>query len=406
MELKIDNDLKNKIPHLTPDEYKQLEESILSEGCRDSLLTWNNILIDGHNRYEICTKHGIKFDTTELSFDSRNDAIIWMLKNQLGRRNLSIPDKLDLSLELEPLLKKKANENKILSGKLYGENHPKEPEILHISAKPLSKVDTREELAKLAGVSHDTVAKYKTIKEKAPIELQQKVKSGEVSINQAHNAVKMVKNEDDNGEILKKAIEKTEVKPELSFEKAVKEVLHEAKREKIKTIEPTELHEGLYNVILVDPPWRYDFSETKNREIENQYPTMELDDIKILEVPADDNSVLFMWATSPKLEQAFEVLKAWGFQYKTCAVWDKEVIGMGYWFRGQHELLLVATKGKPPVPLPENRFSSVIREKRTEHSKKPECVYDMIEKMMPNGSYLEMFARNSRDNWESWGNQV
>lgn len=167
-----------------------------------------------------------------------------------------------------------------------------------------------------------------------------------------------------------------------------------------------ELNNRKYAVILCDPPWRYDFAETKNREIENQYPTMDLKEIKSLDIPAGDDCVLFMWATAPKLEQAFEVLKAWGFEYKTCAVWDKEIIGMGYWFRGQHELLLVATKGKPIIPSEEHRVSSVIREKRGKHSKKPECVYKIIENMVPSVSYIEMFARNTRDNWVSWGNQV
>lgn len=106
-----------------------------------------------------------------------------------------------------------------------------------------------------------------------------------------------------------------------------------------------------YQVIYADPPWRYDFSQSKTRKIENQYPTMKLEDIKQLEVPVEDNSVLYLWTTAPKLQEGIEVLKAWGFEYKTCAIWDKEVIGMGYWFRNQHEVLLVGVRGKfsPPI---------------------------------------------------------
>lgn len=180
-------------------------------------------------------------------------------------------------------------------------------------------------------------------------------------------------------------------------------------QERLQAVIASELEKEIdkkFDVILCDPPWRYDFAETKNREIENQYPTMDLEEIKALAVPAADDCVLFMWATAPKLEQAFEVLRAWGFTYKTCAVWDKEKIGMGYWFRGQHELLLVGTRGNPGAPQPENRYSSVIRVKREGHSKKPECVYEMIEKMMPACNYLEMFARNKREKWACWGNQV
>ena len=101
-----------------------------------------------------------------------------------------------------------------------------------------------------------------------------------------------------------------------------------------------------YDVIMSDPPWRYDFSNTDNRKIENHYPTMTLEEIKALKVPSANNSVCYMWATAPKLLEALDVLSAWGFTYKSQMAWDKEIMGMGYWFRGQHELLLVGTKGK------------------------------------------------------------
>jgi N6-adenosine-specific RNA methylase IME4 len=161
-----------------------------------------------------------------------------------------------------------------------------------------------------------------------------------------------------------------------------------------------------YDVIYADPAWRYDFSKSNSREIENQYPTMTIDEICALKVPSKDNAVLYMWATAPKLLEAIKVLNAWGFEYKTQAVWDKEIIGMGYWFRGQHEILIVATKGKFSPPEQPLRISSVIKEKRTKHSKKPIYVRDMIEKWFPNAERLEMFARTSGENWDVWGNEV
>jgi N6-adenosine-specific RNA methylase IME4 len=161
-----------------------------------------------------------------------------------------------------------------------------------------------------------------------------------------------------------------------------------------------------YDVIYADPAWRYDFSKSNSREIENQYPTMTIEEICALKVPAKDNAVLYMWATAPKLLEAIKVLNAWGFEYKTQAVWDKEIIGMGYWFRGQHEILIVATKGKFSPPEQPLRISSVIKEKRTKHSKKPIYVRDMIEKWFPNAERLEMFARTSGENWDVWGNEV
>lgn len=193
--------------------------------------------------------------------------------------------------------------------------------------------------------------------------------------------------------------------PELAKENSGQQILMEYKRRQIPE-NPMPLPVGLFDVIYADPPWRYEFSETVSRQVENQYPTMELEEIKGLKVPSAEDSVLFLWSPAPKLEQALEVMKAWGFRYITCAVWDKEIIGMGYWFRGQHELLLIGVKGNFSPPEPENRFPSVIRDKRTNHSAKPEIVHSMIEKMFPYGKYLELFSRNKKEGWEAWGNQL
>jgi len=187
----------------------------------------------------------------------------------------------------------------------------------------------------------------------------------------------------------------------------VKSAIIESNREeRIEALGSPELPTGEYSVILADPPWRYQFSETSSREIENQYPTMDLSEIRSLTVPAADDSILFMWTTAPKLEEAFSVLNSWGFTYKTCAVWDKERKGMGYYFRINHELLLVATKGNFPAPAPENRPDSIIRSPRGEHSKKPEEFYEIIEAMYPAASKLEMFCRSPREGWNAWGNEV
>ncbi len=169
--------------------------------------------------------------------------------------------------------------------------------------------------------------------------------------------------------------------------------------------DPVSPPEGQYQVLYVDPPWRYEHAEP-TREIENQYPTMELDAIKELEPPAAPDSVVFMWATSPKLAESIEVLTAWGFNYRTCMVWVKDKIGMGYYARQRHELLLIAKRGDFPVPEPSTRPDSVIEAPRGEHSVKPKQVYDLLETMYPDASRIELFARNEREGWDSWGNEI
>ena len=161
-----------------------------------------------------------------------------------------------------------------------------------------------------------------------------------------------------------------------------------------------------YSVIYADPPWKYDFSETINREIEKNYPTMSLKELKELQWEFKDNTVLFMWATAPKLKEALELLNYWGFDYKTHLIWDKEKIGMGYWFRGQHELLMVGVKGKFSPPKEKDRIPSIIRIPRTEHSKKPDEIRDLIANWYPNHKKVELFARKNYKNWDSWGNEI
>ena len=160
-----------------------------------------------------------------------------------------------------------------------------------------------------------------------------------------------------------------------------------------------------YQIIYADPPWRYNHG-TPGREIERQYPTMTDTEICALDVPVDKDAILYLWATAPRLESALIVMKSWGFKYKTQAVWDKVIIGMGYWFRGQHEILMVGTRGKVSPPPQELRVSSVIRVKRGKHSSKPDQVRAMIERWYPDTNKLEMFARLKKPGWDAFGDQV
>lgn len=162
----------------------------------------------------------------------------------------------------------------------------------------------------------------------------------------------------------------------------------------------------MYDVIYADPPWKYSFSKSNSRKIENQYSTMTCNEICAVKVPSAQNCVLYLWATAPKLIEALKVMKSWGFTYKTQAVWDKGRIGMGYWFRGQHEILLVGVKGNISPPEQRKRTSSVYNYKRGKHSKKPDEIRDLIKEWFPDASRLEMFCRDSVDGWAVYGNDV
>jgi N6-adenosine-specific RNA methylase IME4 len=188
---------------------------------------------------------------------------------------------------------------------------------------------------------------------------------------------------------------------------SVKE-LREAVRD-INRTEPESLPsiEGEYDIIYADPPWKYDVgTTTPERQIEHQYPTMELEDIKAMDVPSAENAMLFLWVTSPKLEEGLSVLNAWGFTYRTSMVWDKERMGLGHIVRIQHEYLLIGRKGKMASPPDASLPRSVIREKSARHSRKPGVVYRIIEDMYPEARKIELFARGKRPGWTSWGDEM
>lgn len=182
-----------------------------------------------------------------------------------------------------------------------------------------------------------------------------------------------------------------------------------AQRELDLASEQTALPSRRYGVIVADPEWRFEpySRETgMDRAADNHYPTSVTEIIAERDVPsiAADDCVLFLWATVPMLEDAMEVMKAWGFKYKSHAVWDKIHIGTGYWFRNRHELLLVGTKGNIPAPAMGDQFASVFAIARKEHSAKPEQFLELIEQYFPNLPKIELNRRGApRPGWDAWG---
>ena len=167
--------------------------------------------------------------------------------------------------------------------------------------------------------------------------------------------------------------------------------------------------DGIYRVIYADPPWQYnaDFMD-KYGHAKSHYSTMsieELCDLPVADIRADD-CVLFMWTTSPKLEQAFEVIKAWGFKYKTSFVWDKIKHNFGYYNSVRHEFLLIAGRGSSTPDVKELHDSVISIERSNKHSEKPEYFRELIDKLYPSGNRIELFARNKVHGWETWGAEV
>jgi len=171
-----------------------------------------------------------------------------------------------------------------------------------------------------------------------------------------------------------------------------------------------------YNIIYADPPWAYQNGGVPQGGVNAQYKTMKLQDIKDLPIDeiSEDISVLFMWATFPQLQEALEVIKAWGFTYKTLGFsWIKTnknngepFFGIGYYAKSNCEVCLMATKGKAHSLVKSNKVSSVLIHKRTKHSKKPDIVAEKIVELFGDIPRIELFARDKKEGWDVWGNEV
>jgi len=203
-EIIINPEFKKLIPPMLEEEYKNLERQIINEGCRDAIILWNSTIIDGHNRYEICTKNGIEFNTVEKEFDDEEHAKKWIITNQLSRRNLSDYQRVRLNLELTSILEEIAKENQrkskgrgqkgpsILTD-LNEDDEPTSDNEVEKDVEPKPTGSVRKQIAEISNVSEGTVHKVKKIHEhedKISEDTKKQLEAGKLSINEVYNELK------------------------------------------------------------------------------------------------------------------------------------------------------------------------------------------------------------------------
>jgi DNA modification methylase len=319
--MKILQELESLIPPLSNEEFKQLERNILEEGIREPLITWNGILIDGHNRYRIAQEHDMNYETLEKEFENIFLVKVWMIYNQFGRRNLSNYWKSVLALEIENVFKEKAKENLILSGENFGKG-------LQISAKPIiEKIDTRQEIAKIANVSHDTIAKVKKIQAVATPEVKEKLNTGQMSINEAYKEIKKEEKQN-NFEINKANFEKEIISTKEYLPKYfIGNSIDVLKKEPLNKI----------SLLLSDPPYGMDFKS--GFDYDNKWDKIENDKIEDTITILDSvfyeakkhllpDAHIYIFGNPFEIENIKPIFERY-FKLKNILIWDREVIGMG-----------------------------------------------------------------------------
>jgi len=188
---------------------------------------------------------------------------------------------------------------------------------------------------------------------------------------------------------------------ELMFEEGITPKEAVALVRKQESILPPD---GLYNIIVCDPPWKFDgeYDGAARRSVP-LYPMMDYEEIQALDIPAADDCILWLWTTNLDMKAAWMIAEIWGFTVKSILTWVKNRMGLGYWLRGQTEQCLLCVKGSP---LWNNTTeTTVLHADVREHSRKPDEFYEMVDRIC-SGVKLDMFAREQREGWQTWGNEV
>jgi N6-adenosine-specific RNA methylase IME4/ParB-like chromosome segregation protein Spo0J len=347
------------VPEMSADEYAPFVADVAERGILTPLeVTAAGVVLDGRARLRAATELGFEHVPTRIV--EPEDEPEHMLRSALRRRHLSASQKAALALELADyhLVREQADQRRRANLR----------QATDVATLPPRGERSREYAARVSGAGARTVQDAATVREADPA-LFEAIKAGTLP---AHRAAQRVRRDHRYSEI--------------------------------GSAPP--LPRGRFDLIYADPPWQLGNPEAEYAP-ENYYPTLSPEEIKTLAVPAAENACLFLWAVNSMLPEALEVMEAWGFEYKTCLCWVKDAIGMGVWARYRHELLLFGIRGDFSPAEPKIRSDSVIEAKRGRHSEKPIAAYEVIERMYPRASKLELFARGEvRAGWAAWGNEV
>jgi len=393
--LEVDRRIAELLPPLHKEQLEGLEADIVRNGCLAPLIVWQGILIDGHHRYAICRKHNIPFEVRQVNFPTLKDAAVWVLEHHKQRRNMTPYMLVEASARLRAMFVGQARERKS-----SGKQPEKDPTIASgrtdSSCSPPTEDDqnsghgqmggrANRQLAKVLGISHDTVAKAVWLERHADQQTKQRLRCGETTIHAEYTRLR----------------------------RQQKARRREARRaENARLVQQAATLDGLlaqgarFATIVLDPPWDWGDEGDGDQlgRARPTYATMPLE--KLLDLPvarlADSDCHLYLWITNRSLPKGFLLLQRWGFRYITAITWCKPHFGMGNYFRGATEHVLFGVRGSQPLLRKDVGTWFTAPRGPLGHSSKPPEFYRLVESCSP-GPYLEMFARSRREGWVSWG---
>ena len=369
--------IANLFPEMSEFQFEELKKDIKQHGLKMPILTYRGKVVDGRHRLRACTVLGMEAKYAELEAANDKSAEQAVISINLQRRHFNETERSMMAASL--------------TNSSRGTNQH--------TAGAVSQKQVAEEL----GISVDSVQRGKKVLNHGVPELIAAVSDGKIDITNAAKIAQLAK-------VDQAQLNFDDIKAIQDASKAINKAKFESRRiERIQDIEakrannkPLESSLGTFSVIYADPPWDY------MGELAVGYPCMstkEICDMPINNIATKD-AVLFMWTSASLLGDALQVVKAWGFEFKTSAVWDKGAAGQGAYFRQQHEVLMICIRGNVPEVPYGARPASVLKFPRLEHSRKPLEMYQIIDGMYPELSKIELFCRGEpAQGWTGWGNE-
>ncbi len=410
----------NIFPLIEGPAFDELVADIKANGIREPIMLLDGKILDGRNRYRAGRAGGVlapdgwyadlntrrPAPIIDFNIDWNGDPLAFVVSANLHRRHLDDGQRAMVATRLATLGHGGARVPK-------GESQPagKAPiGALDEPSLPLPAM-TQAAAASALNVSERQVERARVIVSKGAPELVAAADAGQVAVTVAAELAKLPV--EAQREVLRSASPSALYRVIKDQRDALTAQKKTKRAEKVKTLGAKQraLPAKKFGVIHADPEWQQEtWSESgQGRSASNHYPVSSTAVIKsraVAEIAADD-CVLFLWVTVPHLQQGLDVMGAWGFAYKSSCVWEKEYPGeqqgMGYWFRVNHEILLVGTRGNIPAPAPGTQWPSVIKAPVGAHSEKPEIFAQLIESYFGDLPKIELNARKARPGWDVWG---
>jgi N6-adenosine-specific RNA methylase IME4 len=378
--------LATLFPPLEDAEFAALKASIAAHGLIDTITTYDGCVLDGRNRQAACDEAGVACRYEQLSTGA--DPLQFVLDKNLRRRHLN------------------ESQRAFVAAKLANIGHGGDRRSDQVANLPLVKQD---DAAALLNVSARSVRSAVKVQSHGAAPLQKAVERGLIPVSAAAKAAEF------SVETQTKIAQEAEAGRENVVRLVVKQE-GRAARERTLGAKQCALPDKRFGVIVADPEWRFEPHSREtglDRAADNHYPTSSTEEIMARDVAsiAAKDCVLFLWATAPMLPDALRVMEAWGFAYKTHLIWHKTRVGegrgSGYWATGEHELLLIGTRGAIVAPAVAMCASVIAAPWQGRHSAKPSIFLDLIEDHFPTLPKIELNRRGeARPGWVAWGNEA